>query len=170
MRRLLFCCLAAVAACSKPADSGPRTAADALADAAATKTLPAETYVSPTLGVDVMLPGAWKGRYRAVERADTTLGARSAIEFIFVPDSGSKLPPRPMMTIRVFPKSAWAKVSKATAPIGDTLATRGDDVYVLSLVHENPYPATAPEAPVFDRMMISIAQGGRQVHVMPHKP
>jgi hypothetical protein len=161
---------AILVACGGARDaSPPRSADQALADAAATRDLPPERYVSPTAGFDLTLPGAWTGRYRAIEKKDTTAGARLAVEFRFLPDSGSKAPSLTLMTLRVFSKAAWAKVATPT-PIGAPLGERGDDVFVLSLPHENPYPPTSREAPVYDRLIISLSQGGQQVHLTPHQP
>lgn len=159
---------AAVLACGGSGDAGPpRTADEALADAAAAKSLPVERYVSPTAGFDLTLPGVWTGRYRAMEKKDTTAGAHLAVEFRFLPDSGSKAPSLTLMTLRVFSRAAWAKASDPT-PIGAPLGERGDDVFVLSLPHENPYPPTSREAPAYDRLIISLSQGGQQVHLTPH--
>lgn len=162
---------AAVLACGGSGDaSPPRTADQALADAASAKALPPERYVSPTAGFDLTLPGSWTGRYRAVERKDTTAGARLAVEFRYLPDSGSRAPSHTLVTIRVFSKAAWARASTPTNPIGAPLGERGDDVFVLSLPHENPYPASSREAPMYDRLIISLSQGGRQVQLTPHPP
>ncbi|MCC7194373.1 MAG: hypothetical protein IT356_02330 [Gemmatimonadaceae bacterium] len=168
-RTPLFFTAAVLLGCSGPKDATPaRTADEVLADAAAAKSLPPEKYVSPTAGFDLSLPGAWTGRYRATEQKDSTFGSHLAIDFRFVPDSGSRAPSLTLVTIRVFSKAAWAKVSALPAPIGAVLGERGDDVFVLSLPRENPYPASSPEAPIYDRLIISLAQGGQQVHLSPH--
>lgn len=163
--------LIAVLACGK-ADSGPpkpMTAANALADAAAAKSLPRERYVSATGGFDLDLPGVWTGKYRTEEMKDTTTRARLAIQFRFVPDSGSKAPSLSLMTLRVFTRDAWqAATLPGSVPIGSVLAEHGNDVFVLSLPAANPYPAGSPEAPEFDRLIISLAQGGKQVVLTPH--
>jgi hypothetical protein len=159
---------AALIACSGARDaSPPRTADEALAAATAAKALPPERYVSPTAGFDLTLPGVWKGRYRAIEKKDTTAGAHLAVEFRFLPDSGSRAPSLTLMTLRVFSKAAWAKASTPN-PVGAPLGERGDDVFVLSLPHENPYPPTSREAPAYDLLIISLSQGGQQVHLTPH--
>jgi hypothetical protein len=165
-RALLLATLAALAACNRGKEAGPPTAESALAEAAAAKTLPVERYVSPTEKVEVTLPGVWTGRYRVMERRDTTLGARLALDFKFLPDSGSKAPPLTSIVIRIFPRTAWdALVAKGGRPIGAKIGERGDDIFLISLPESNPYPANSPEAPVFDQLIISIAQGGQQVHV-----
>ena len=166
----LSLCLAAAAlntlACSGKEAAPPPSGAEAIAQVAAAKSLPAEKYSSPTSGFDLQLPGIWKGRYRALERADTLAGARTAIEFRFVPDSGSKAPSLTLMTIRIFPKAAWAVASKRVGrPIGGVIGESAKDVFVLSLPEGNPYPAASPEAPEFDKLIISIAQGGQQIHL-----
>ena len=144
----------------------PTTGAEALAEVAAAKSLPPETYTSTTAGFDLQLPGVWKGRYRAGERRDTTAGARLAVDFTFIPDSGSKASSLTLMTIRIFSKAAWAAASKRPgAPLGSKLAESAKDVYVISLPASNPYAAGTKEAPEFDKLIISIAQGGQQVHL-----
>jgi hypothetical protein len=153
-------------ACKGKEQPAVQTPADALAAAAATKSLPAEHYVSPTEKFDLALPGAWTGKYRATEKKDTTMGARLAVEFKFIPDSGSKAPSLTLMTMRIVPKKTWdALVAKGGAALGAKIGERGDEVFVLSLPSANPYPATSPEAPAYDNLIISIAQGGQQVHI-----
>jgi hypothetical protein len=154
-----------LAACNRGKEAAPSTAADALADAAAAKTLPVERYVSPTEKFEVTMPGTWTGHYRAMEKKDTTAGARLAVDFKLQPDSGSKAPALTAIVIRLFPKKTWdALTAKGGPAIGVKIGERGDDVFVLSLPASNPYPAGSPEAPVYDRMIISIAQGGQQIH------
>ena len=154
--------------CSGKSDAPrPATGAEAMAEVAAAKTLPAETYTSTTAGFDLQLPGVWKGRYLAGERIDTTGGARLTVEFKFVPDSGSKAPSLTLMTVRIFSKAAWAAASKRPgAPIGSKLAESAKDVYIIALPASNPYAAGTKEAPEFDKLIISIAQGGQQVHLI----
>lgn len=119
-------------------------------------------------GFDLQLPGVWKGRYRAGEKKDTTAGAYLAVEFKFLPDSGSKAPSFTLINVRIFTKAAWAAAAKRPGgPIGSKLAETDKDVYVISLPDSNPYPPASKEAPVFDKLVISIAQGGQQVHLTP---
>lgn len=159
----------ALAACSGGSDTPePPSASAAIATAAADQALPQERYVSPTSGFDLTLPGVWKGHYLAEEKTDTTAGARTGIEFKFVPDSGSRAPSFTLMTVRIFSKAAWEKSKNRTSgPVGSVLAERGDDVFALSLPRENPYNPGTPEAIMYDRLIISIAQGGQQVHLTP---
>lgn len=146
----------------------PATGAEAIAQVAAAKSLPPEIFTSTTAGFDLQLPGVWKGRYRAGERRDSTAGARLAVEFKFVPDSGSKAPSLMLISIRIFSKAAWAAASKRPGdPIGRALAESAKDVYVISMTPANPYPTGSKEAPEFDKLMISIASGGQQVHLTP---
>jgi len=157
----------ALAACSGGSDTPePPSASAAIATAVADQSLPTETYVSPMARFDLTLPGVWKGRYIAEEKNDTTAGAHTGVEFKFVPDSGSKAPSFTLMTVRIFSRAAWEKSKNLTSgPIGSVLAERGDDVFALSLPRENPYNPGTPEAIMYDRLIISIAQGGQQVHL-----
>lgn len=172
MTRAALALLVAALACGKSADSGPPrppSAADVLAEVEAAKSLPTDRYVSTTAGFDLDLPGIWKGRYRPEERRDTTSGARLEVLFNFVPDSGSKAPSFSLMTMRIFTRAAWKAASPpGSLPIGSVVGESGDDVFVLSLPHANPYPTGSPEAAAYDRLIISIAQGGQQVHLTPH--
>ena len=164
----VFVTVALIACSGKTETARPKTGAEAIAEVTAAQTLPAEVFTSTTAGFDLQLPGVWKGRYRAGERKDTTAGARLAIDFTFVPDSGSKAPSLGLITVRIFSKAAWAAASKRPGgPIGSKLAESDKDVYVISLPDSNPYPAASKEAPVFDKLIISIAQGGQQVHLTP---
>ena len=88
------------------------------------------------------------------------------VEFRFIPDSGSKAPSLTLMTLRIVPRKTWdALVAKGGRAPGVKIGERGDDVFVLSLPEGNPYPPASPEAPMYDQLIISIAQGGQQVHV-----
>jgi len=161
---------AALIGCSDK-DAGtarPATGADAIAEVAAAKSLPPEKFVSTTAGFDLELPGVWRGHYIASEHADSTRGARLVVEFKLLPDSGSKAPRHTLMTVRVYNAGGWAILSKKPGrPVGTKVGERGEDVFVLSIPEANPYPATSPEAPVFDRLIISLSQGGQQVHLTP---
>ena len=165
--RLILAAL--VSACSGKSESArPATGAEAIAQVKAAKSLPPETYTSTTAGFDLTLPGIWHGRYRASERSDNTAGSRLAVEFAFVPDSGSRARSFALMTIRIFPKAAWEVVSKRPGgPIGSKIGETAKDVYVLSLPESSPYPPGSAEAQEFDKLIISIAQGGQQVHLTP---
>jgi len=159
--------VASALACSGKTDApAPPNADAAIADAAAAKTMPTEKYVSATAGFDLTLPGVWTGKYRATEKKDTTAGAHLAVEFSFVPDSGSKAPSLNLMTVRVFSRKAWDKATMPGArPVGAKIGERGDDIFALSLPETNPYPPSSPEAPAFDRLIISLSVGGQQVHL-----
>jgi hypothetical protein len=166
MRLPVALTLAALVACSPKEQPATPSAADALADAAKAKALPAEHYVSPTEKFELTLPGAWTGHYAVAERKDTTAGARLAIDFRFKPDSGSKAPPLTAIVIRVFPKKVWdAAIAKNGAPPAAFLGERPGEVFALLLPSSNPYPPNSAEAPIYDRMIISLSQGGQQVHI-----
>lgn len=171
MRRHILLTVSAliIGACSTEQSSTARVA-DALADAAATKALPTEHYVSPTEKIDISLPGAWTGHYRVSERKDTTAGARLAIDFTYVPDSSSNAPSVTAFVVRIIPRKTWdwnALVAKGGSTIGAKIGERGNDVFVMLLPGSNPYPVGSPEAPAFDRLIISIARDWQQVRVTP---
>lgn len=171
MTRRLAALLLAAAACGQPADTRPGTpSAEAmLADVDRAKSLPPERYTSPTAGFDLTLPGVWTGHYRAQETRDTTDGAHLGVTFRFIPDSGSKAQEQTLMVVRIFTRKAWQAASRpGLLPIGVALAEHGDDVFVLSLPRANPYPSGTPEALGYDRLIIAIAQGGKQVDLTPH--
>ena len=154
--------------CRSGETARPATGAETIAEVAAAKSLPPELFTSTTAGFDLQLPGLWTGRYRTGERRDTTAGSKLVVEFKFLPDSSSSAPSFTLMMVRIFSKSAWAAASRQPGPpIGSTLAESATDVYVISLPESNPYPAGTKEAPVFDKLIISIAQGGQQVHLTP---
>ena len=70
--RLVLCAIAATSlACSGKEAPPPPSGAEAIAQVAAAKSLPTDKYSSPTSGFDLELPGVWKGRYRATEKADS---------------------------------------------------------------------------------------------------
>lgn len=172
MTRAALMLLLATVACNTPdrgAAGTPPTAEQALADAAAAKTLPPEHFVSATGGFDLDLPGVWTGKYRTTEGKDTTTRARLAIDFKYVPDSGSKAPSLSLMILRVFSRDAWnAATLPGSSPIGSVLGERGNDVFVLSLPRSNPYVPGSAEATAYDQLIISLAQGGKQVTLTPH--
>jgi hypothetical protein len=144
----------------------PATGTEAIAEVVAAKSLPTEKFVSTTAGFDLELPGVWHGRYRAEEKKDTTAGAQLAVDFKFVPDSGSRAPSLNLMTVRVFPRAAWEAASKRPGrPVGVKIGENAKQVFTLSLPESNPYPPQSPEAPAYDRLIISVAQGGQQVHL-----
>lgn len=163
---VLFLVASALACSGKTETPAPPNAADAIADAAAAKTMPTEKYVSATSGFDLTLPGVWTGKYNATERKDTTAGAHLAVEFKFVPDSGSKAPSLTLMTLRAFSRKAWDKATiPGSRPVGAKIGERGDEIFALSLPESNPYPPNSAEAPAFDRLIISLSVGGQQVHL-----
>ena len=164
-----FAAILLIACSGKSAETArPANGVEAIEEVKAAQSMPPETYTSTTAGFDLQLPGLWHGRYRASERRDTTAGARLAVEFRFVPDSGSRAPSHSLMTVRIFPKAAWEVASKRPGgPIGAKLGETEKEVYVISLPDANPYPPVSKEAPQFDKLIISIAQGGQQVHLTP---
>jgi hypothetical protein len=159
--------LATTLACQGKTEAPPPpNASDALAEVAAARSLPAETYSSPVSRFDLTFPGVWTGRYRAEERTDTTDGGRLRVDFKFRPDSGSRAPSQILLTLRVFPRATWQAIEKRIGrPFGARLGERGDEVFLIFLPESNPYPAGSPEAPVFDRLIIALSLGGQQVHL-----
>lgn len=146
----------------------PPTGAEAIQAVKEARSLPSEKYIGTTIAADLELPGVWKGRYTTLERTDTTAGAKYAVEFRFKPDSGSKAPALTLMTLRVFTVAAWDAASKRPGrPVGAKIGETAKEVFVLSLPESNPYPPASPEAPAYDTLIISIAQGGQHVRLLP---
>jgi len=130
--------------------------------------VPRDRYVSARGKFELLLPIEWKGHYRAVEHADSTAGARFAVELQFLPDSGSKAEPRLLSVVRIFPRSAWLRLERTPGPLlAYKLGERGDEVFGISIAGENPYPPGTADALEFDRLMMSLLQGGRQVYLIP---
>lgn len=129
---------------------------------------PPDVYVSARGKFSLQLPGVWKGHYIATERADTTRGARFAVELKFKPDSGSKAPPLTLLVARIFSRDAWLRLERAPgAKLASKVGDLGIEVVGISLPSMNPYPPRTREAAKFDEMMIATAQGGQQIHVVP---
>ena len=102
-------------------------------------------------------PMVWKGGYRAIEHPDTLAGARFGVEFVFKPEPGSKVDPRTLAVIRIFPRAIWEKiVAQPGAPIAVNLLATGDDVFAISLPRGNPYKPGTPEAARFDVLVLAI--------------
>ena len=109
---------------------------------------------------EVTLPGEWKYGYRLVDKADTTYGAFRAIEFHYLPDSTSKVPPRMLLVIRAFKKAHWEKISSSQEKVATRLAANGDDVYAFSIVTTNPYPMNTAASLRVDAMMLALIAEG----------
>ena len=154
-----------ITACAAPAkDSTKVTAADAVAGAVQTF----DHFESPTGKFGVDLPSVWKGSYSAVERNDTTAGARFALEFVFKPDAAWKAEPHTLLVVRIFPKATWAKiVAQPGAPIAAKAAEKGDDVFAYSLPAANPYPPGTPQALRFDDMILAVVNDAAGLRVTP---
>jgi len=109
---------------------------------------------------EVTLPGEWKYGYRLVDKADTTYGAFRAIEFHYLPDSNSKVPPRMLLVIRAFKKPTWAKISASQETVATKLVEHGDDVYAFSIVTTNPYPMNTAASLRVEAMMLALTAEG----------
>jgi hypothetical protein len=106
------------------------------------------------------LPAFWKGQYRAVERTDSTAGARMSVEFVFTPPPGSGDPEATLFVVRVFPSKAWSEVKARPGPsMAIEAGSRGDDVFGLSFSTTNPYRVGTSTAAKFDSLMLSAMRG-----------
>ena len=102
-------------------------------------------------------PIVWKGGYRAIEHPDSLAGARFGVEFVFKPEPGSKVEPRTLAVIRIFPRATWEKIAaQPGAPIAVKLLADGDDVFAISLPRGNPYKPGTAEAARFDVLVLAI--------------
>ncbi len=132
------------------------------ADKAAKPSLPANGthFDSPWGKFSVDFPATWQGSYSAVEHADTTNGARFAVEFIFPAQPGTrKAEPHRLMVVRVFQKSAWDALSaRPGPPVAAKISAHGDDVFALSLPPSNPYKPGTPEAARFDELVLAVVR------------
>ena len=161
---LLLFPMAVIAACSGGANtkSPPKNAADQIAESAG----PGEHFESARGQFAMDFPIYWKGRYRAVERNDSTAGARMTVEFVFTPPPASGVPETTLFLVRIFPGNAWSKLkARPGPPMAVEAGSRGDDVFGLSFATKNPYPAGTPVAATFDSLMLSVIDGPPKVRL-----
>jgi hypothetical protein len=147
-----------LAACAggNEAKGPPKAVADQIARSAG----PGEHFESVRGQFAMEFPDFWKGQYRAVERNDSTAGARMTVEFVFTPPAGSGEQERTLFLVRVFPSKAWALVkARPGAPIAVEAGSRGDEVFGLSFAPGNPYRSGSPTATKFDSLMLSVMNG-----------
>jgi hypothetical protein len=166
MRAALLLVTAFTVACSAPSEQkdAPRTAADQIAESAG----PGETFESVRGQFGMQFPAFWKGSYRAVERTDSTAGARMTVEFVFTPPAGSGEEEHTLFLVRVFPSKAWALVkARPGPPMAIEAGSKGDDVFGLSFAPSNPYKAGTPLATKFDSLMVSVMNGPPAVRLTP---
>jgi hypothetical protein len=152
------------AACSggDEAKPTPKTAADQIAASSG----PGEHFESARGQFAMEFPSFWKGQYRAVERNDTTAGARMTVEFVFTPPAGSSEQESTLFLVRVFPSKAWnAAKARPGPPIAVEAGSKGDDIYGLSFAPKNPYGVGTPVAAKFDSLMLSVVNGPPQVRL-----
>lgn len=153
-------------ACSQgdAAKTPARTAADQIAASSG----PAEHFESARAPFTMQFPSFWKGSYRAVERGDTTAGARMTVEFVFTPRPGDGEAEHTLFLVRIFPSKAWALVkARPGPPMAIEAGSRGDEVFGLSFATSNPYKAGTPVAAKFDSLMMSVMTGPPGVRLTP---
>ena len=147
-----------LAACSNGTDtkSMPKNAATQIVQPSGAR----EQFESARGQFAMEFPGYWKGQYRAVERNDSTAGARMTVEFVFTPPAGSGEKESTLFLVRVFSSKAWSQLKgRPGPPIAVEAGSRGDDVYGLSFAGKNPYPAGTAIAAKFDSLMLSVVNG-----------
>ncbi len=111
-------------------------------------------------------PIVWRGGYRAIEHPDSLAGARFGVEFVFKPEPGSKVDPRTLAVIRIFPRATWEKIAgQPGAPIAVKLLANGDDVFAISLPRANPYKPGTAEAARFDVLVLAIVANPPKISV-----
>jgi hypothetical protein len=138
------------------------------ADVVAGRAQAGEHFESPGGKFAIDFPDTWRGAYRTVERADTTAGARFAVEFVLKPDAAWKVQPQALLVVRIFPRAAWEKVvARPGEPLAAKLAERGDDVFALSLPSATPYAKGTPAAQRFDELVLSAIQAPGPLRLTP---
>jgi len=110
----------------------------------------------PSFKATLTLPGAWKGGYRLVERADTMFGAFHAAEFHYTADSARGVPPRLLMIIRAFKKPAFETVRASQDGKSKVLAEHDGVVYTYSIVASSPYGPNSAATLRVDQMMLPL--------------
>lgn len=147
-----------IAACSggNEAKTTSKNAADQIAESAG----PGEHFESARGQFSMEFPAFWKGQYRAVERNDSTAGARMTVEFVFTPPPGSGEQETTLFLVRVFPSKAWSMVkARPGPPMAVEAGSKGDEVFGLSFAPKNPYTAGTAIAAKFDSLMLSVVNG-----------
>ncbi len=147
-----------LAACTGGTDA--KSTAKNAADQIVESTGPGERFESARGQFAMEFPVYWKGQYRAVERNDSTAGARMAVEFVFTPAAGSGEKESTLFLVRIFSSKAWSQLKgRPGPPIAVEAGSKGDDVYGLSFAPKNPYSAGTPIAAKFDSLMLSVVNG-----------
>ena len=138
------------------------------ADVVAGRVQPGEHFESAGGKFAIDFPDTWRGAYRAVERADTTAGARFAVEFVLKPDGAWKVQPQTLLVIRIFPRAAWEKLlARPGEPLAAKVAERGADIFALSLPSATPYAKGTPAAQRFDELVLSAIQAPGPLRLTP---
>jgi hypothetical protein len=162
---LVVALAAASFACSdRPSQKSEVTPADVVAGSVKTY----EHFESPNGKFAIDFPETWRGAYSAIARNDTTGGARMVVEFVFKPDAAWKVEPRSLIVVRIFTKAAWERAAaRPGPPIAAKLATKGDDVFALSLAPSNPYKTGTPASARFEELMQSFLQDPAGLRLTP---
>lgn len=155
-RRAAYVLLASTVLVAACGDSGKAPSREGAATAAPAQVLPPFQQEIASQKAEVTLPGAWKYGYRLIDRPDTANGATRAIEFHYGGDSASKVPPRMLLVIRVYSKTAWEKISATQGTVSTKLAEHDGNVYAYSIVTSNPYPVSTAAALRVDAMMLAL--------------
>jgi hypothetical protein len=134
----------------------PEKAADVRVASAPPIVLPSFEQEIPSFKATLTLPGAWKGGYRLVERADTMFGAFRAAEFHYTADSARGVPSRLLMVIRAFKKPAFEKVRAKQDNVSKVLAEHDGVVYTYSIVASSPYGPNSAATLRVDAMMVPL--------------
>jgi len=158
----------ALAACGEATEGKLRKGEVTTADVIAGTASAYEHFESPSAHFALELPPEWRGNFTVAERPDSLAGARYIVEFIYRPAPGSKEKPKTLMAVRLFSTAAWEKLAARTGdPVAARVAAKGDVVYAVSLPSGNPYPKGSPDAALFDKMVMGVADPNVGVRLTP---
>jgi hypothetical protein len=139
--------LVTLAACDEPkADATAQPTGHVLSDARS--------------GVALDLPPVWAGRYRISDKVSMPApGLERELTLRFV-RADSSVEEQPLLTIRVFARTAWDSIAPKGSDARFGLRVAGNDTHALALAMaaSNPLPVGTADALGYDTLMISLNQ------------
>ncbi len=161
---LLLLVTAVACGSSEKARTGEVTPADVIAGAAQAF----DHFQSTGSQFSIDFPPEWRGNYTVAEHADSTAGARQAVEFTYRPGKGSTVMPKTLLVVRTFSVAAWRKIeARPGTPIAARVAEKGDVVFAFSVPAANPYPAGSADAKTFDQMILAVVNDPAGLRLTP---